>query len=210
MDRQTTVRQSGRNQRDVGVAIVCTVLFGFSGNLSAMQQVDTPPRAAGLCIACHGINGNSFKPNYPKLAGQPSIYLIQQLTDFQEGRRKDPNMSVIAAGLSRNDIIGVASFFSRQNWPSKNLASSQEEASAEVKQAAAATAPCLVCHQSHFVLPNQPPHITGQLYSYLVKQLRDFRSARRVDEGRVMVRISASLTDSDITNIAAYLEGLPR
>lgn len=210
MHKQTTVRQSGRNQHDVGVAIVCTVLFGLSGNLSAEQQVDAPPRAAGLCIACHGINGNSFKPNYPKLAGQPGNYLIQQLTDFQEGRRKDPNMSVIAASLSRSDIIGVASFFSRQNWPSGDLAFSQEEASGEVKRAQAATVPCLVCHQSHFDLPNQPPHIAGQMYSYLVKQLRDFRSGRRVDEGRVMVRISASLTDAGITNIAAYLEGLPR
>ena len=54
-----------------------------------------------------GPNGNSTDPDYPILAGQTWRYIYIELKDFKEGRRSDPQMSPMAANLSRDDMIAA-------------------------------------------------------------------------------------------------------
>ena len=42
---------------------------------------------AAVCGACHGPDGNSPAPNFPKLAGQGERYLSKQMHDIKDGKR---------------------------------------------------------------------------------------------------------------------------
>src|SRR5574340_398932 len=71
-------------------------------------------KKAEACFACHGVNGASTNAQYPSLAGQTSRYLYLQLKDFKEGRRSDPQMSPMAAPLTREDMMDLLQFFAAQ------------------------------------------------------------------------------------------------
>jgi cytochrome c553 len=66
---------------------------------------------AQACAVCHGALGMSTLPNAPHLAGQPEIYLVEQLRNFRSGKRQHEVMSVIAKGLSDADIEALAAWF---------------------------------------------------------------------------------------------------
>src|SRR5512146_2423493 len=66
------------------------------------------------CAACHGLDGNSTTPDFPRLAGQHYDYLVKALTDYKSGARKNPIMGPQAAGLSARDISDLAAYFSEQ------------------------------------------------------------------------------------------------
>ncbi|HET8748920.1 MAG TPA: cytochrome c [Ramlibacter sp.] len=66
---------------------------------------------AQACTVCHGALGISMVPNAPHLAGQPEIYLSEQLRNFRSGKRPHEVMSVIAKGLSDREIEDLAAWF---------------------------------------------------------------------------------------------------
>ena len=65
------------------------------------------------CVACHGKEGISNAPNFPNLACQKDVYLVKQLKDFRDGKRKDPVMAGFAKGLSDADIKNIAAYYSQ-------------------------------------------------------------------------------------------------
>ena len=67
---------------------------------------------ARMCQVCHGLDGIARQPDAPNLAGESPIYLERQLKAFRAGERKDPQMSVVAKGLSDTDIANVAAWYS--------------------------------------------------------------------------------------------------
>ncbi|BDX08530.1 c-type cytochrome [Planctobacterium marinum] len=67
---------------------------------------------ATTCAACHGANGISMIPNYPNLAGQKELYLVDAIKAYRDGTRKNPVMSPMAAALSDEDIANLAAYFS--------------------------------------------------------------------------------------------------
>lgn len=71
-------------------------------------------KAAEVCAACHGPDGNSPSPEFPRIAGQHADYLRKTLRDYQTGARKDPVMSGFAAALTPQDIANLAAYFASQ------------------------------------------------------------------------------------------------
>ena len=69
--------------------------------------------AAGTCAVCHGIDGVAKNPEAPHLAGENPAYLIKQLRAFKNGERKHDQMSIIAEGLSDEDMANVAAWYSK-------------------------------------------------------------------------------------------------
>jgi len=69
---------------------------------------------AASCGACHGVDGNSLNPVWPKLAAQHAPYIVKQLKDFKSGARKNPLMSPQAAALSDQDMQDLAAYYSSQ------------------------------------------------------------------------------------------------
>ncbi|MEY4729051.1 MAG: hypothetical protein RL020_209, partial [Pseudomonadota bacterium] len=69
-------------------------------------------KADAVCAACHGANGYSQLPNAPHLAGQPEIYLKEQLKAYRSGKRANEVMAVIAKPLTDDEITNLAGWYS--------------------------------------------------------------------------------------------------
>jgi cytochrome c553 len=83
----------------------------------AAQAADATAGAAKakeVCVACHGADGNSATPDFPRLAGQHGDYLAKALRDYKSGARKNAIMAGIAAPLTRADIENLAAHFASQ------------------------------------------------------------------------------------------------
>lgn len=103
---------------------------GIAGGLSEQDMADlaayysagAPAPAAApaandkaqVCTACHGPDGNSPVPMFPRIAGQHRDYLYQALQDYKAGRRKNPIMAAQVESLSRQDMEALAAWFSSQ------------------------------------------------------------------------------------------------
>ena len=169
---------------------------------------------AAACAGCHGADGNSPAPNFPKLAGQHASYILKQLHDFKSGKRKDPTMSAMAAPLSDQDMENLAAYFASQKVKPGKTAEDKLELGQMVYRAGNASsgvAACAACHsptgsgnpQAKF------PALKGQHAQYVVKQLKDFRAGTRSnDPGSMMRGVAAKMSDAEIEAVAQYVQGL--
>jgi cytochrome c553 len=88
-----------------------------STQLLANGNIENGKQKAATCFACHGTDGNSIDPQYPRLAGQYNLYLQQVLHEYKSGQRENPIMKGMVATLSDQDIEDVSAYFS--SLPSK-------------------------------------------------------------------------------------------
>ena len=80
------------------------------------EVVGTPPVATQTCVQCHGANGaKTLSGEYPALAGQHADYIVQALKDYKSGKRKNPIMAGIVAGVDPKDFEAIGHFFSQQH-----------------------------------------------------------------------------------------------
>ena len=185
----------------------------------------TPAQAAGsaeagqarsvVCAACHGADGNSFNPEWPSLAGQNENYLIKSLQSFKDGSRQNVLMNAQAAGLSEQDMLDLAAWFSAQKLAGKTadpaLVSSGERLFRGGNKTSGIPA-CDACHgpSGQGNSPAGWPAIAGQHATYSANQLIAYRSKQRTTDGDTqMMRIVASaLTDEEIQAVTSYVQGL--
>lgn len=67
-----------------------------------------------VCAACHGPDGNSPSPEFPRIGGQYEEYLYQALLDYKAGKRKNPIMTAQVENLSPADLGDLAAYFASQ------------------------------------------------------------------------------------------------
>jgi cytochrome c553 len=172
------------------------------------------------CQFCHGSQGHSISPIYPALAGQKAWYILEQLQAFKAQTRRDPYargfMWGMAAQLDDMQQAALAEYFSKQtpftSAPAPFSGAANAAAIARGRSVyndgvpANGVAPCAACHQADASGSDQFPRLAGQHASYLLKQLRAFRSGAR--EQIVMNGIAGPLQDADMQAVAAYLESL--
>ncbi|MEW5887846.1 MAG: cytochrome c [Pseudomonadota bacterium] len=78
---------------------------------------DPPPAIkdkVATCAACHGQDGNSQTPDFPRLAGQYQDYLYRAMLDYKSGKRKNPIMAEQVKNLSQRDMQPLAAYFAGQ------------------------------------------------------------------------------------------------
>lgn len=162
---------------------------------------------SALCQGCHGEDGNSAAPTFPKLAGQYGTYIQRQINNFQLGTRKDPVMTDMANTVtSRQDLKDIAAYFSSQKQmtgtPVKNT----------LGEKLFRDYGCLNCHGEDG--KGRPannsifPVIGGQHKDYIVKQLNDFKSGDRdTDMSGTMSDLAGRMTDAEMEALADYLSG---
>ena len=90
------------------------VAFGVISPAHAANIAAGKAKALFVCSDCHGATGVSVVENFPNLAGQKEMYLAVQLKAFKAGKRKNPEMNLIAKQLSDADIANVAAFYASQ------------------------------------------------------------------------------------------------
>ncbi|HEY1327086.1 MAG TPA: c-type cytochrome [Casimicrobiaceae bacterium] len=173
----------------------------------AVAQVpDAIKDKVALCAACHGEKGNNDNPQYPVLAGQTARYLYLQLKDFKEGRRHDPNMDPVVQPLSRDDMLALADYFSKQKQAPSTFKADPAKVQAGQKKAEEVL--CTMCHLGGFTGQNEIPRVAGQHYAYVKKQLSDFKARRRTNDAGNMTSVASTLSDDDIENLAQYTASL--
>lgn len=175
--------------------------------------------AAGVCVGCHGADGNSPVPNYPKLAGQLEDYLGKQLHDFKaaEGKpaqRASQIMAGMVVTLSDEDIRNVAAYYATQKIQPD---AARNKDALELGQklwrggdAARGLPACAGCHgPAGAGVPAQFPRLAGQFADYTEAQLKAFRDGLRAnDANRMMRMIAAKLSEAEIKAVADYAAGL--
>ncbi|TCD22548.1 cytochrome c [Pseudomonas sp. IC_126] len=92
--------------RLVLLAALCATTAQAAGDIASGKT------KAKMCAACHGLDGLSKAADAPNLAGNGELYLTGQLKAFRSGARKHPQMSVIAASLSEEDIADLTAWYS--------------------------------------------------------------------------------------------------
>ena len=200
-------------------------LFQFAISLSllvslpvfAAGDADAGQGKAAVCAACHGVDGNSIVPNWPKLAGQHSAYLERQLGLIKSGSRQVPEMSGIVIGLSDQDIADVAAYFSSQTIAA-GLADEALLASGETLFRAGNAEKDIPAYMSCHgpVGKGNPlsgyPSLAGQHSVYSEKMLKGFRSGTMWGEddanSKIMTDVANRLTDAEIAAVSSYIQGL--
>ena len=194
--------------------------LGVTGMAQAAGSAVVGDATAGqaktaVCAACHGPNGNSAAPNFPKLAGQGERYLLKQLTDIKDGKRQVLEMTGQLTNLSDQDLADIAAYYAQQ----KNIVGAADPALVARGQAlfrggdlSKGLPACTGCHAPDGVGNAAAgfPHLGGQHTDYIEKQLIGFREGDRTNDGDTMTMrsISAKLSNKDITALASYIQGL--
>ncbi len=190
------------------------VSFGISGAAMAQGDAAAGQTKAASCFGCHGADGNSTAPSFPKLAGQHPGYIAKQLADIKSGARPSPMMAGFAAGLSAQDQQDLGAFFSTLTTSTGTVDAALAAKGAEIYSAGLAAkgvAACSACHgnsgegnaQANF------PTLNGQYAAYVESQLKAFRDGTRANDPNSMMRgVAARMSDADIKAVSAYVEGL--
>jgi cytochrome c553 len=172
---------------------------------------------AAVCAACHGADGNSVVPNWPKLAGQHAAYLERQLILVKDGRRPVPEMTGIVATLNEQDFADLAAYFASQKV-SPGLTDEALLATGEMLYRAGIAdkdvAACLSCHGP--AGEGNPlagyPALAGQHAAYTEKMLKGFRAGTQWGEedasSKIMTEVANRLTDVEIQAVSSYIQGL--
>jgi cytochrome c553 len=186
--------------------LAAAALVACFAQAALAQDIAAGEKKAQACAACHGADGNSIAGQFPNLAGQTWRYLYVQLKDYKEGRRTNPIMSPMAAGLSRDDMIDIANYFASK--PLKPSTYKVDESKVQLGKAKAVETLCTMCHLGGFLGQNEIPRVAGQQYDYIVQQLLDFKARTRTNDAGNMTSVAQTLSESDIVNLAHYLTSL--
>ncbi|PRB82856.1 cytochrome c [Pseudomonas sp. MYb185] len=190
--------------------------LGVAGSAHALQgDAAAGQGKVALCTACHGADGNSQMPNWPKLAGQGERYLIKQMTDIKEGTRPVPEMTGMLDSFSEQDLADIAAHFSSQTLAGGVASPDLVERGEAIYRGgdlATGLPACTGCHSptGQGNAPAAYPHLAGQHAAYTVKQLTDFREGDRTNDGdaTIMQTIASRLSNKDIQAVADYIQGL--
>lgn len=94
----------------IAAGLLCA---GFASSALSADKISAGAKVAQSCVMCHGDGGLSSMPGTPSLAGQPEVYLANQMRQFRDGKRHNEVMNVIAKPLSDADIDNVAAYFAQ-------------------------------------------------------------------------------------------------
>jgi cytochrome c553 len=163
-----------------------------------------PQEKLQLCAACHGPDGNSVNPEVPSIAGQPKLFIENQLILFREELRRSDQMLPVVKGLKDPEIIKLAEHFSK--LPAKSMETGKADATL-VKRGTqrAKELRCGICHLADFSGQNQIPRLAGQRETYLEAEMRAYRDGKRTGGDTIMAAALYGVSDADIKSLAHYL-----
>jgi cytochrome c553 len=206
-----------------GLAGILALSLGVAGcaNLPRSRDLGNPAVAPSVtaqqvCSNCHGLDGNSESPNFPRLAGQPKGYLVAQLENFRSHQRHDPAGYEYMWGVTRQltdaQIDGLAEYFSRQTAQPNALIEPDRLALGKTiyEQGVPdkATPPCMACHGPTGAGLASFPRLAHQHADYLVKQLHVFQETEG-RPGTPMKQVTHQMSKDEIRAVAAYLQAFP-
>ena len=198
------------------ILVLGVTLAGSAQWAQAAGSAAAGKAKSAVCAGCHGVDGNSMSPEFPKLAGQDATYTAKQLADFKNPKsgRNNPIMLGMAAGLSPKDMTDLGAYYASQK-PSSGTASASAEVLKVGKHlyrggnAKSGIAACMSCHgPAGDGIPPRFPSVSGQHAAYAEKQLLAFKSGERSNDGDIMTRIAFKMSAAEIKAVSQYRAGL--
>jgi cytochrome c553 len=200
------------------VAAMLASAFSASANTAESAKAAQPDLAKGeasygaVCAACHGADGNSGTPTFPKLSQHHPQYLVKQLQEFKSGKRANAIMMGFASALSEDDMRNI-SFWLASKAAKPGFAKDKEAVALGERIYRGGIADrqvpaCAGCHSPNGAgIPAQYPRIGGQHAAYAPSQLTALRDGVRKNSLQ-MNQIAAKLNDREIKALADYVAGL--
>lgn len=201
-------------------------VFGFvtfslvSVSASAAGDPAAGEAKAVTCSACHGADGNSMVPSFPKLAGLGEKYLLKQMKDIRDGRRPVATMAGQVDNMTDQDLADIAAYFDAQSRSTETANADLVDLGRKIYLSGIMerkVAACSGCH-SPSGQGNAPagfPALAGQHADYIATQLTMFRKgyedpAGRTNDGdsKIMRTTAFGLSDLEIKAVASFAAGL--
>jgi cytochrome c553 len=217
------IKQSCRrwSMRQALAATAAAALLTMAAPGARADEPDAAARARAqriaitVCGTCHGPDGNSVNPKYPRLAGQNANYLAAQLKAFRAQTRGDPDaigyMWGMASQLDDDTIQALAAYYSAQKAvPSASGASPAITRGRQIFAqgvSAQGVPACGSCHGPDAHGLQDFPRLAGQHAQYVLKQLASFQSNMR--NVAIMHGVAQNLNLDDMDAVAAFLETQP-
>lgn len=209
-----TARGAGRAAMDRAVLPLLAGALLLA--LASFSRAADDPRALqivqGKCFLCHGADGESSSPLFPRLAGQHATYVARQLADYKSGRRKSDTMRPMVDDLSAEDFALLGRYFESR----KPVPHAQDDA--ELAQVGrfifnrgnpyAGIPSCASCHGNDAHGTDALPRLAGQHALYIENQLKKYNTRERSNDNTVMHSVASKLTELEIKAVSAYVSGL--
>lgn len=192
--------QSSR-ERDAGVDLVARFKEVERDAKLTESLLKIGQKAAAVCANCHGDGGQSVKPEIPNLAGQNPTYLIDQLRQFADGRRRFAFMEGMIKAMSSDEKVGIVLFYASKKVTPRPAANAVVAA----KGKDYFNKVCWRCHGEDGRGNERFARLAGQQPEYLRTTLKHYRAGTG---GRVEPLMSAStrlMLDADIDGVVAYI-----
>ncbi len=194
--------------------IIAFALAAIVTTASADGDPAAGKEKSATCAACHGADGNSANPEWPKLAAQHAPYLYKQLMEFKSDKRENAVMKGMVLALSEQDMKDLAAFYATQSASGGFVDEALIDAGRRLfhgGNARTGVPACMGCHgpagggdpRAGF------PRLAGQHSAYIALQLDNFRNEVRVnDYQRMMHEIAVKLSPAEVQAVSAYINGL--
>ena len=180
-------------------ALAAAALLFFLAPTQAQQ-----PQKLELCVTCHGPQGNSQNPQFPSLAGQPKVFIENQLVLIREGLREIPQMKGLLDGMKDADLIVLATYFSAQT-PIRAAAGPVNSETYQRGKDIASNMRCGNCHLPDYVGQQQVPRLAGQHEDFLLLAMKQFRDHPGLGRDTIMAASLYGLKDADLADLAHFL-----
>lgn len=194
--------------------VMLLACLALSHVLHAAGDAQQGQAKSAVCAACHGIDGNSTNPVWPKLAGQSAKYTYTHLMHYKKNERVHVLMNPQAAGLSEQDMHDLAAYYAEQTVAPANADEALVEAGELLYRGGnkeTNTPACIACHGPGGA--GNPaagyPMLSHQHAPYIEARLKQYRAAEvSYTNSEIMVAVSSRLSDKEIKAVASYIQGL--
>jgi cytochrome c553 len=166
----------------------------------------------GKCFVCHGADGESSSPLFPRLAGQHARYIERQLADYKAGRRTSSTMQPMVEDLTPADFRALGVYFEARKPRAHKV---DDPELAHVGRFVflrgnpfSGVAACSTCHGANGGGTETLPRLAGQHAQYTENQLKAFNKRERNNDNAVMHGIANKLSELELKSVAAYISGL--
>ena len=196
------------------VTFLTMVALVAAASVNAAGNKDAGKTKSAACTACHGADGNSSIAANPKLAGQSEGYLLKQLLEFKSGKRANPTMSGMVAGLSEQDMADLAAYYASNKVKAGVADETLVKRGEQIYRSGDASkglSACIGCHgpAGEGNSAAKFPALQGQHSDYTVSQLKIFSTGERAnDAGKMMQNIAGKMNPADMKAVASYIQGL--
>jgi cytochrome c553 len=168
----------------------------------ALAQQPGAERLA-VCGGCHGANGQSAIAGTPSLAGQPKVFIENQLVIIREGLRDVPVMKPFVAGMGDAEINALAAHYAA--LPPKAPGNAPQPDKAKGGAGIAQRLLCGSCHLPDYAGQQQVPRLAGQDEAYLLAAMKQFRDNPGPGRDTIMAATLRGLSDDELAQLAHHL-----